>query len=317
MTLRLLAALATLCAAVAQTPNPALLVLNKEGSLAIVDPSSGAVVGRVPTGEQPHEVVVSTDGKLAVTSNYGGPDGRTLSVIDIDARKEIHRVDLTPLRRPHGLFAAGGKIYFTAEFNKVVGRYDPATNQVDWVMGTGQAGTHMVQLDHDRLFTANIAGGSISILEQTGQNWNQTVIETGKGPEGFDISPDGRELWAANSGDGTIAIIDVAARKVKETVNVHTKRSNRLKFTPDGSTVLVSDLASGDLVVLDAATRKERKRINLGHDIAGILVTPDSARAYVAATGDNNVAVIDLKTLTVTKRLDTGKGPDGMAWLQR
>lgn len=317
MTLRLLAALASLCAAAAQTPNPALLVLNKEGSLAIVDPSSGAVVGRVPTGEQPHEVVVSTDGKLAVTSNYGGPDGRTLSVIDIDARKEIHRVDLTPLRRPHGLFAAGGKIYFTAEFNRVVGRYDSATNQVDWVMGTGQAGTHMVLLDHDRLFTANIAGGSISILEQAGQNWNQTVIETGKGPEGFDISPDGRELWAANSGDGSIAIIDVAARKVKETVNVHTKRSNRLKFTPDGSTVLVSDLASGDLVVLDAATRKERKRINLGHDIAGILVTPDSARAYVAATGDNNVAVIDLKTLTVTKRLDTGKGPDGMAWLQR
>ncbi len=32
-------------------------------------------------------------------------------------------------------------------------------------------------------------------------------------------------------------------------------------------------------------------------------------------TGDNAVAVIDLKTLTEVGRLKTGRGPDGMAWL--
>lgn len=292
-------------------------MLNKEGSLAIVDPASGEVKGRVPTGEQPHEVAVSTDGRLAFTSNYGGPDGRTISVIDIEARKELRRFDLAPLRRPHGLFFAGGKLYFTAEYNKAIGRYDPALNAVDWVFGTGQNGTHMVVLDRGRIFTTNIAGGSVSILEAAGSNWNQTVVETGKGPEGFDVSPDGRELWAANSGDGHIAIIDVAGKTVSESVDIHTKRSNRLKFTPDGATVLVSDLATGDLVVLDARSRKERKRMNLGAEVAGILVTPDGSRAYVACTRDNNVAVIDLKTLTVTSRLHTGNGPDGMAWLER
>lgn len=314
---RLLPLAASLGILAAQTPSPALLVLNKEGSLAIVDPVSGEVKGRVPTGEQPHEVAVSTDGKLAFTSNYGGADGRTISVIDVDARRELHRFDLAPLRRPHGLFFADGKLYFTAEFNKVVGRYDPVANAVDWITGTGQNGTHMVMIGHGRIFTSNIAGGSISIFEQAGSNWNQTVVETGKGPEGFDVSPDGRELWAANSGDGHVAIIDVAARKVKETIDIHTRRSNRLRFTPDGSTVLVSDLAAGDLVVIDAATRTERKRLNLGHDVAGILVVPDGTRAYVACTGDNNVAVIDLKSLTVTGRLHTGNGPDGMAWLVR
>ena len=53
------------------TPSPALLVLNKEGSLAIVDPATGTVTGRVPTGSEPHEVAASSDGKLAFTSNYG------------------------------------------------------------------------------------------------------------------------------------------------------------------------------------------------------------------------------------------------------
>src|SRR6185437_1953368 len=93
----------------AATPSPALLVLNKEGSLAIVNPATGAVTGRVPTGEDPHEVAASTDGKFAFASNYGsarpGSEGHTISVIDLAAQKEIHRFDLTPLRRPHGLYS--------------------------------------------------------------------------------------------------------------------------------------------------------------------------------------------------------------------
>jgi DNA-binding beta-propeller fold protein YncE len=134
--------LVTVPAVFAETPSPALLVLNKEGSLALIDPGSGQVVGKVPTGADPHEVAVSSDGKLAFTSNYGagrpGNEGHTISVIDISAQKELHRVDLTPLRRPHGLFFTDGKLYFTAESNKAIGRYDPATNKVDWILGTGQ-----------------------------------------------------------------------------------------------------------------------------------------------------------------------------------
>jgi DNA-binding beta-propeller fold protein YncE len=312
-------------AVLAETPSPALLVLNKEGSLALIDPGSGQVVGRVPAGSDPHEVAVSSDGKLAFTSNYGsslpGSEGHTISVIDIAAQKELHRVDLMPLRRPHGLFFADGKLYFTAESNKVVGRYDPAANKVDWVLGTGQNTTHMVLLNRDRsnIFTSNIGSDSISIFQRGSgpDSWNQTVVPVGKGPEGFDLSPDEKELWVAHSGDGKVSIIDWARGKVVGTIDVHTTRSNRLKFTPDGKLVLISDLGTGDLLVLDAATHNERKRMNLGRGLAGILITPDSSRAYVAATGDNNVAVVNLNNLTVEGRLHPGNGPDGMAYLEK
>src|SRR5262245_54623161 len=83
-----------------------LLVLNKEdATLAIVDPSSGSVLGRVPTGQGPHELVASADGKMAFASNYGtGPaPGHTISMIDIAAQKELRRIDVVPLQRPHGL----------------------------------------------------------------------------------------------------------------------------------------------------------------------------------------------------------------------
>src|SRR5438270_11613718 len=118
-----LALLIVLVAAAEVAPAETLLVLNKEGSLAIVDPASKKVVGTVRTGEQPHEVEASADGKLAFVSNYGA-GANSLSVIDIAGRKELHRVDLTPLSRPHGLWAIGDKVYFTAEANKVLGRYD-------------------------------------------------------------------------------------------------------------------------------------------------------------------------------------------------
>ena len=124
-----------------ETPSPALLVLHKgENSMAIVDPVSGKVVGHVPTGQDPHELVVSDDGKLAFASNYSGNrsrGGNSISVIDIAGRKELHHVDLSPLGRPHGLWFADGKLYFTVEANMAIGRYDPATNKVDWILGTG------------------------------------------------------------------------------------------------------------------------------------------------------------------------------------
>src|SRR5689334_15862841 len=119
-----LASLVALAAAAGLASAETLLVLNKEGSLAIVDPISKKVLGTVRTGDQPHEVEASADGKLAFVSNYGGAGGpgNSLSVIDIPARKELHRVDLTPMSRPHGLWTVGNKVWFTAEMNKVIGR---------------------------------------------------------------------------------------------------------------------------------------------------------------------------------------------------
>jgi YVTN family beta-propeller protein len=311
---------ALVCPAAAQQPST-LLVLNKiENTLAFVDPATGQVTGKVPTGEGPHEVV--TDGTLAFVGNYGAQTpGSTLSVIDLASRRELRRVDLGALRRPHGLVIAEGRVYFTAETNRVVARYDPAADRVDWVMGTGQTGTHMIAAHGGgaTFFTTNIGSDTVSVLARGASPlaWTVSTIAVGKGPEAIGISPGGAELWVAHSRDGGVSVIDIATRTVARTFNLRTKRSNRLKFTPDGALVLVSDLDGGDLVVVDADTHAEVKRLPLGRSPEGILVAPDGARAYVAVTGENAVAVIDLRTLTVLGRIPTGTGPDGMAWVGR
>ena len=302
----------------AELPNPALIVLNKDdATLVIVNPKDGKVVGKTPVGEGPHEVTVSSDGKTAFVSNYGtGPKpGNSISVIDLVTAKEVKRFVTAPFLRPHGIEFVDGKVLFTAEANKLIARYDPATDKIDWALGTGQNTTHMVMATKDRLFTANIGSDTITIIDRA--NMNETVVPVGQGPEAMDLSPDGTQLWTAHSRDGGVSVIDIVSKKVVQTFSAKTKRSNRLKFTTDGKRVLITDLAAGELVVLDVATRSEVKRMVVGKSPEGILMEPSGARAYVAVNGDHFIAVVDLKTLEVVSKIQSGNGPDGMAWVER
>jgi YVTN family beta-propeller protein len=299
-----------------------LLVLNKaENTLAIVDPQDYKVLAKIPTGEGPHEVIASADGKLAFVANYGTQQtlGSSLSVIDLVARKELRRVDLGALRRPHGIVERDGKVYFTCEVNRLIARYDAATDKIDWVMGTGQNATHMlvVSKDQKQIYTTNIASDSVTAMEfQAAPPAPSKIIHiaVGKQPEAIDLAPDGKELWVGQNADGNISIIDTATNKVKENFKI-AQQPIRVKFTPDGKRVLVSDPQTGILCVVDAATRNEIKRIEVGETPVGILITPDGRRAFVATMQANRVAVINLDDYSVITRIEPGKGPDGLAWV--
>jgi DNA-binding beta-propeller fold protein YncE len=318
------------------TPPKALLVLSKgDHTLSIVDPSSLHVVASMPSGPDPHEVVASADGKFAYISNYGGGAYNTISVIDLVEQKALPAVDLGALRGPHGLVFAGGKVWFTAEAAKVIGSYDPAAQKVDWVLGTGQNRTHMIFVSQDlkRIVTSNVSSATMTIIEKSAgggrgggpgrgpgpggpppADWDETVVAVGRGAEGFDVSPDGKEIWAANAQDGTISILDVAGKKVVQTLAADVTSANRLKFTPDGKLVFVSTLSGPNVSIFDAATRAVVKRVKVGRGAAGIQMQPDGSVAYVACTPDDYVAIINLKSLEVTGHIDAGKQPDGLAW---
>ena len=305
--------------AVAQS-KPMLLVLDKPAAkLVMVDPEARKIIGEVPTGTGPHELTVSADGKLAFVANYGDQTpGDSLSVIDLQAKKELRRVNLGVLRRPHGMAESKGKIYFTAEVNKVIVRYDPATDKLDWIMGTGQDLTHMLVLNKEgtRIFTANIFSDSVGVMEPVGNQWHYTVIPVGKRPEAIDLSPDGKEVWTAHSQDGGVSVIDTDGKKVVATIPSLTKHSNRLKFTLDGKLVLISDAESAQVLAIDAKERKLVKRIAVGAVPLGIQMAPDGKLAYVACAQDGKVAIIDLSNLSQVGTIDVGPGPDGMAWVQ-
>jgi YVTN family beta-propeller protein len=332
------------------TPSPALLILSKtDHVLSIVDPTTYKVVAQVPSGPDPHEVSASADGKFAYISNYGSGAYNTITPVDLIGQKALPVIDLGPLRGPHGLAIAGGKVWFTAEAANAIGRYDPATNKVDWAYGTGQKRTHMIYVSADvkRILTTNVNSATVSIIEPGSAQgrgggpppggpppggpppgatpgsgpprveWSDTVVPVGNGAEGFDVLPNGREAWIANARDGTISVIDIASKRVVQTLDAEVGGANRLKFTPNGQLAFVSTLGGPNVTVLDVATRVVLKRIPVGRGAAGIEIQPDGVRAYVACTPDDDVAVIDVKSLAVTSRIKAGKQPDGLAWAVR
>ena len=304
-----------IAAPLAQGSGSLLLVLNKDAAtLAFVDPQSGTTLTTVRTGENPHEVASSPDGRFAIATNYGGD---SLSVIDIATRKEVKRVALPDLRQPHGIEFVDGIAVFTAEGNQAVAGYDPSSNRIVWRVSTRQNGTHMVTASRDgrMLFTSNLGSSSVTLLERSGDDWRPTHLPVGAGVEGLDLSPDRRELWTAHFSDGGVSIVDVATKKVSQRFDVKAKRANRLKFTRDGTKALITDMEGGELVIVDVATRQVAKRVRVGAMPEGILVPPSGDLVYVAVTGENRVAILNVKTLEVVRSITTGRGPDGMAWV--
>jgi len=328
-----------------------LLVLEKDNlQLAVVDPVKLTVLARMASGPDPHEVVASADGKIAYISNYGGEGSElhSISRVDLVTRKTLPPIDLGALHSAHGLDFSAGKLYFTAESSKAIGRYDPATSTIDWVLGTGQDRTHMVKVvqDGERLYTTNARSGTVSIIESKrgfpfgppppgfqpppGARpqrevtvWNNTVVPAGRGAEGFDVSPDGKHLWTGNSQDATVTVIDLGTKQAVENFAIPVRGPNRLKFTPDGKHALISALGNfgtrepdhANLIVIDTATRKTMKTLDLGGGAAGILIPPRGEVAYVAVSGGGKVAVVDLKTFEVRGQIAPLGQPDGLAWV--
>lgn len=329
----LMPALWLICAAQPSSRLSLLALSKADHTLAIVDPVSLKVEARVPVGEDPHEVIASPDGKRAYVAIYGGGSLYELNVIDLVEKKALPNIDTRPLFGPHDVTVVNGKVWFTAEGSKAVGRYDPVSGKLDWSMGTGQDRTHMIYVTPDakNIYTTNVSSGTVSILTDTliqpgrfappnakpRHEWIQTVIPASRGSEGFDVLPNGSQLWTAASEDGTITIVDLKKKKADAKLDAKAFGANRLKFTPDGKLAFISSLSTGDLYIFDTATRALVKKLKVGKGAAGILMEPNGSRAFVACSPDNFIAIVDLKKLEVTGHFEVGGVPDGMAWATR
>lgn len=316
-------------------PDPALLVISKtDHVLEIRDPVTFAVAARAPLGPDPHEIAVSPDGRTAYVSNPGYGAFHRIDVIDLETGQAKAPIDTAPLLGPHGLAFVQDRLWFTAQGAKAIARVDPHTRAIDWVMGTGQDTTHLLRVmpDEQRAYASNSGSGTVSLFERrlvppslppTGVlpagakprlDWVHTVVPTGAGTEGFDVSPDARELWTVGP-DGTLYVIDLTTRRMAATFASGLDGAHRLAFTPDGQRVMVVSVKTGALAVFDAARRTLVKRLQTGRG-AGIFMDATGNRAFVSCTPDGFVAVIDLATLTQTARIAVAR-PDGVALARR
>ncbi len=314
-----------------------LLVLNKsEASVSFLSCATGKEIGRAPTGDGPHEVAISPDGRTAVVGNYGTRvPGSTLTVVAMPSMAVTKTIDLGDYHRPHGIafLPEGQHVVVTCEAEKAVLEVDVKSGEVVQVSSTEQEISHMLGLhpEGELAFVANIGSGSVSVLDLEAGELIE-IVETGAGAEGVDVSPDGKEVWVGNRDANNLTILDPDTLEITETLGCPSFPI-RVKFTPDGQRVLVSNARSADVAVFDAATRKELARIPMKVEAVsdrqdrlfgdsfgespvpvGILIEPDGKRAFIANTNADVVSVIDLEKLAVVDRWRAGKEPDGLGY---
>lgn len=318
-----------------------LLVCNKaDHSLSIFDPATRTELAVLQTGDGPHEVAVSPDGRIAVVADYGAQKpGTTLTVIDL-VRSEVQRtIELTrtetaadgtetkkALPRPHGLqFVDATTIVFTSESSRRLARLDLPSDRVTKTWSTPQATMHMVALSPDHLFAhaTSIKDGDVATFALGGDETKAvSVVPTGEGAEGLAVNPRTGEVWVGNRAANTVTVVDGRTGKAGEPFAT-ADFPFRIVFTPDGAHALVSCAEGGEVQVFDSATKQLAKAISIGADGSelsampmGLCTDPEGARCYVACGRGEFVAVLDLAAGTVIARMKARAGPDGIAFVR-
>jgi YVTN family beta-propeller protein len=311
-----------------------LVVANKSDATAsLLDLDSGEVVATLPTGDGPHEVGISPDGRFALVANYGGrgSSNNSLTLIDIARAEVVKTIDLGEYKAPHGVeWIDDTYVAVTVEANQALAVVDVGKGEVIQAIATDQKVSHMVALDPDgqRAYTSNMGSGTITVLDlDAGERLKN--IATGSGAEGIAVSTAGH-VWVTNREADTLTVLDGETfSTVKEITSVGFPI--RATASPKGQ-VLVTRARAGDLVVYDAGTFEEVRTVpfdlkSLGSDgrlfrdrfgdssvPIGVVVDNTGERAFVAHANADVITEVDLTTGQVLRVLRAGREPDGMGW---
>jgi YVTN family beta-propeller protein len=217
-------------------------------------------------------------------------------MIDVRSMKEIRRIDPGTGSAPHDVLYTGGKLYFTAEGYKTIGRYDPTANKVEWMLGIGQDGTHLLVLakDQQTMWVPNRGSNSVSVIDGvTGgppRFKTMAIPVPGLTPEGLDLSPDGSELWTATRGDGAVSIIDTATRRVKQSFGSEADRRQPAEVHAGRQQGAHSRRRHRARSSCRRKSRKEIKQLKVADrdtGDGGVFVMPDGSRAYLGLRDDH------------------------------
>jgi DNA-binding beta-propeller fold protein YncE len=295
-----------------------LIVTNKSPSTAtIIDVESSRILATLPTGQGPHEIVLSSDGRTAVVTDYSGQPGKTLTVIDVPGLRVVGTIDLGTYTRPHGIVYLPGDslVAVTSESTGNVVIVSIPGRAVRSAIATRGNGSHMVGVTADgrRGYTGNMGSNTVSELDlSTGQFVRSWDVPTT--PEAINVTPDGREVWVGSNATGRITVVDPASGRIA-TAAEGFGWPYRVLYSPDLKTVLLPDLRKEELRFLDRASRRELSRLSFpGGAPQGITITPDGRYALESLSGQARVVIIDMATRQVAGYLAAGETPDGIAY---
>jgi DNA-binding beta-propeller fold protein YncE len=292
-----------------------VVVANKQGADAdFVDLATGEIVGSVPTGPGPHELVVSSDGRVAVVTDYGG---NTLTVLDIPGAAVLRTIDLGEYTRPHGILYLPGDslVAVTSESVGAVVLVRVAEGAVAAAIPTEARGSHMVAADGEgsRLYTGDMGSATVSELDRASLDKIRS-FPTAPTPEAINVTAAGDRVFVGSNDEGTVSVIDTETGRRREIAEGF-GWPYRMFLTPGAEQLIVPDLAGETLRFFDGSTYEELGRIDFeGAAPQGLTLHADGRHLFLSLSAQGRVAVIDIERREVVGHLPAGEGPDGIGY---
>ncbi len=199
---------------VAVSPDGSRLYVASEDGAALVtlDTQSGAVVGKLPAGDEPEGVAVAPGGRVLVTSEGDG----VVSLVDATAQSLIARIPVG--LRPRGLVVTqdGTAAFVSEEAGGSVAKLDLVKHAVAGRLQSPDASDRPMGLalspDGKTLFVTTGRGGHVEAVDTTDLHLIASAT-IGPRPWGVAVSPDGTRVYTADGPANTVHVLDAKSLK--------------------------------------------------------------------------------------------------------
>lgn len=188
-----------------------IVASNAEHHVALLDATTFKTLATFPTGEGPHEIAVSKDGRYAYIAIPGPREksGNSITVLDLKQRIVKTNFNLGEYTQPHDLKVSndGELLWVTCAPVQTVLEIATTTGEIKRNWKTGQEGGWMLAVtpDERKLYVANFEGKSISVIDR-GNDAVRTIPMSG-GQMALDVSPTAHQ----------VTVLDIAKRKPSRT----------------------------------------------------------------------------------------------------
>jgi DNA-binding beta-propeller fold protein YncE len=311
----------------AATGSSEMVLVEKEApGISFYQLPDGRPLAHLPLPTQPHEIVADAQGRFAYVAQYGvskwaapGDGGHQVFVVDLQARKIVRSLDLTPYHRLHGIrLDAAGRLYVLSETDSVMIRFDhPATDQYpSQIVPVGGTRSHYFVITRDgrRAYVSDTLSGMVIMLDPHDPTFAPVKRLIGEAPEGCCLSADERTFYVIDRYQGELHAFDAATLAPQKQVKLRGE-AVRVVALPDGR-LIVSNQADKSLSLLRAGTLVEEKYLPLEAAAPGLNLAPGGDRLYASLESDKEV-IVDIAKWQIVGSFATQKAPDSAAFILR
>jgi len=293
-----------------------LVVLNKSGhDASFIDLASGEIVATLPTGQGPHELLITDDGRWAVGTDYSG--GNSLTVFDLNGPSVVRTIDLAEYPRPHRIVWLPGQreVLVTSEASNTLVVVDVVEGRVTRAIDTEQPGSHMVAVSEDGsvAYTSNGAGNSVSVIDVAAGKVTR-ILDVPARPEAITTTRDGSQIWVGSNDEVVVSVVSPEDGSIQRQWDGFSW-PYRILLTRDERYAIMPDMRTNSIRFFDNNTSQELGSIDLAlMGPQGVVLHPDDRTLFLSLSRRDRVIVIDIESRQILGSYATGSSPDGIGY---